>query len=142
MIGQREEFKFYLEGKDKAFRVHPVVIEGLSHNMNLEMNFLLENELTLDSSNREAKLCQSKVKGTHFTRLVKQDWDPFPFLLNGKLKEENPSHYLSPLEQVWLGMNRWKVSLVLENGKEEEKHLENIPLYNSEKVEIPPGQGR
>ena len=30
--------------------------------------------------------------------------EPLPFLLDGKLTEENPSHYSSPLEQVWLGM--------------------------------------
>ena len=40
MIGKGEEFKFVLEGIDKAFTVHPVVIEGLSHNVNLGMNFL------------------------------------------------------------------------------------------------------
>ena len=105
VIGKGEEFKFFLEGIDKDFTVHPLVIEGLSHNMNLGMHFLLENELTLDCSNGESKLYQSKEKGTHFTSLVKQDRNPFPFLLNGKLTEENPSHYLSPLEQVWLGMN-------------------------------------
>ena len=31
---------------------------------------------------------------------------------------------------------------MLEKGQEGEKGLENIPLYNTEKVEIPPGQGR
>ena len=31
---------------------------------------------------------------------------------------------------------------MLEKGKEGEKGLESIPLYNAEKVEIPPGQGR
>ena len=142
VIGKGEEFKFFLEGIDKAFTVHPVVIEGLSHNVNLGMNFLLENELTLDCSSGEAKLCQSKEKGTHFTRLVKQDRTPFPFLLNGKLTEENPSHYSSPLEQVWLGRNRRQVLSVLEEGKEGGEGLEDIHLYNAEKVEISPGQGK
>ena len=73
VVGKGEEFTFFLEGIDKTFTVHPVVIEGLSRNVNLGMNFLLENELTLDYSNGEAKLCQSKEKGTHFPRLVKQD---------------------------------------------------------------------
>ena len=68
---------------------------------------------------------------------MKQDRNPFPFLLNGKLTEENPSHYMSPLEQVCLGRNRRQVSSLLEKGKEEEKGLEDIPLYNAEKVEIP-----
>ena len=56
VVGKGEEFKFFLEGIDKAFMVHPEVIEGLSHNVNLGMHFLLENELTLDYSNGEAKL--------------------------------------------------------------------------------------
>ena len=140
MVGKGEEFKFFLEGIDKAFTVHPVVIKGLSHNVNLGMNFLLEKELTLDCSNCEAKLCQSKEKWTHFMRLVKQDRNPFPFLLNGKLTEENPSHYLSPLRQVGLERNRQQVSSLLEKG--EEKGLEDILLYNTKKVEIPPRQGR
>ena len=38
-IGKGEEFKFFLEGIDKTFTVHSVVIEGLSHNLNLGMNF-------------------------------------------------------------------------------------------------------
>ena len=43
VVGKGEEFKFFLEGIDKAFKVHPLVIKGLSHNVNLGMNFLLEN---------------------------------------------------------------------------------------------------
>ena len=96
------------------------------------MIFLLENQLTLDCSNGAANLCQSKEKGTHFTRLVKQDQNPYPFLLNEKLTEENPSHYSYPLEQVWLGRNRGQVLSMLEKG-EGEKGLEDIPLYNAER---------
>ena len=82
------------------------MIEGLSHSMNLGMNFLLENELTLDCSQGDAKLCQTKEKMTHFPRLVKQDRTPVPFLLNGKITEENPSHYLSPLDTVYLNAGK------------------------------------
>ena len=39
VVGKGEEFKFFLEEMDKAFTVHPVVIEGLSHNVNLGINF-------------------------------------------------------------------------------------------------------
>ena len=39
LIGKGEEFKFFLEGIDKVFTIHPVVIESLSHNLNLGMDF-------------------------------------------------------------------------------------------------------
>ena len=106
-----------------------------------ERQYNTENKLTLDCSNGEAKLCQSKEKGTHFTRWMKQDSIPFPFLLNETLTEENPSHYSCPLEQVWLGINRWKVSSVLEKVKEEKKVLENIPSYNAERETFPQDTG-
>ena len=133
--------KFVLKGRDKAFKVHPGVIEGLSQNVNLGMNVLLENDLTLDCSNFGKTVSKQKERES-FPKVSEARSKPLPLLLNGKLTEETPSHYLSPLEQVWLGMNRWQVLSVLEKGKEGEKGLENIPLYNSLKVEIPPGQGR
>ena len=62
-VGKGEEFKFFLEGKDKAFTVHSVVIDNLSHNLILGMNFLLENKLTLDCQTMESNCVKAKRKG-------------------------------------------------------------------------------
>ena len=56
VIGKGEKFKFYLDGLDKVFEVEPIVIEGLNHAVNLGMEFLMQQEVSISCVEQDAKL--------------------------------------------------------------------------------------
>ena len=81
--------KFILKGRDKAFKVHPGVIEGLSHNVNLGMNVLLENDLTLDCSNFGKTVSKQKERES-FPKVSEARSKPLPLLIEWKVNGGEP----------------------------------------------------
>ena len=61
-----------------------------------------------------------------FHKISETKLKPLPFSIEWKVNGKKPFPFFVP--QVWVEMNRRKVSSVLEKV---EKELENIPLYNA-----------
>ena len=83
-----KEFKFSLDGISETFPVKPIVIEGLSHSVNLGLDFLQQTSAHINCGKSQVKLCFGEGKSERYTRLVTANQTPFPFKGRGKMEKQ------------------------------------------------------
>ena len=132
VIGWGKEFKFFLDGIQEPFKVKPIVIEGLSHAVNLGLEFLQQTSADINFDKSRVKLCFGEGKRERYTCLVAASQTPFPFRGSGK-RENQGEEFSRVLGMVWRRDTR--PSLVPQN-RNREVHI----VYNVEKTSIPPCQ--
>ena len=70
VLGKGEKIKFYLD--------------GLDHAVNFGMEFFLLQEVSISSSEQEAKLVTGSIGQKRLTQLCSVTGSPFPFMNKGK----------------------------------------------------------
>jgi len=100
VIGRGKKFKFSLDGIQETFKLKPIVIEGLSHAVNLGLDFLQQTSADINFDKNQVKLCFGEGKRERYTRLVAASQTPFPF--KGREKREKQGEEFSRvLGMVW-----------------------------------------
>ena len=110
------------------------MIEGLSHSVNLGLDFLQQTSAHISCDRSQVKLCFGEGKRERYTRLVTANQTPFPFKGRGK-REKQGEEFSRVLGMVW--RRKTRPPLVPQN----ENRAVNV-VYNVEKTSIPPGHGR
>ena len=60
VLGIGEPWPIYLEGTEECFILEPLVIQGLSHSVNLGISFLMEHNLKITCTEEEVTLMPVK----------------------------------------------------------------------------------
>ena len=60
VLGVGEPWPIYLEGMEECYILEPLVIQGLSHSMNLKISFLTRNNLQFKCTEEEFALMPVK----------------------------------------------------------------------------------
>ena len=64
VLGLGEPWLIYLEGMEECFILEPLVIQGLSHSVNLGISFLMEHNLKINCMKEEVALMPVKDRST------------------------------------------------------------------------------
>ena len=136
VLGKGEKIKFYLNGLDHRFEVEPIVIEGLNHAVNFEIEFFRQQEVSISCTEKEVKLVTGNKGQERLTRLCSAYGKPFPFLCRRVDKETK--NYVQVLPAVWKAERK---EPEVNNISPVEEVLER-KLWSAEKISIPAGSAK
>ena len=94
-----ELWPIYLEGMEECYILEPLVIQGLSHSVNLGISFLTKHNLKLICTEEEVALMPSKDRSASRARLVNGGCHRFISLRSGKVLKAIEVQRISM--QVW-----------------------------------------
>ena len=73
VLGIGEPWPIYLEGMEECFILEPLVIQGLSHSVNLGISFLMEHNLKINCTKEEVKDRSASIGRRKISPLYKQE---------------------------------------------------------------------
>ena len=99
VLGIGEPWPIYLEGMEECYILEPLVIQGLSHSVNLGISFLTRNNLKLVSRVDEVALMPVKDGSASSVRLVDGGCNSFVNWRSGKVWRATEEQTIST--KVW-----------------------------------------
>ena len=135
VLGLGEPWSIFLEEIGVCYLLEPLVIQGMSHSVNLGKMFLQKNRLKLVCTDEEVTMMPVKDDSALRARLVDGGCISFENRRLGKIWRATREQEISA--QTWI-IPREKITInVLKDGVEE-----NVGVYDKEQCSIPAGMGK
>ena len=99
VLGIGELWPIYLEGMKECFLLEPLVIQGLSHSVNLRISFLMGHNLKINSKEKEVALRSVKDGSTSRAQLVDGRYHSFISKKTGRVLKTMEEQMI--LSQAW-----------------------------------------
>ena len=120
---------------EECYILEPLVIQGLSHSLNLELSFLTRNNLKLICTEEEVVLMPVKNGSASRVWLVDGGCHSFISLRSGKVLKATEAQRIST--QVWrIPFEKISINVVSERPDKAEG------VYTQDKCSIPAGMGK
>ena len=135
VLGLEELWAMYLEGMERSYWLTPLVVQGLSHCVNLLLTFLQAHSLSITCTEEEVLLMPIQDGLTSSARLVERGCQAFRERKSGKILNTSQGQEISP--QAWkiLPKNA-RVNTMFEMNEE------IIGVYIQQDYNIPSGMGK